>query len=100
MLFCHSSYCIMCPTLSPFLFTPSLYPHNLLVSHVHVNYIGIVISRVEYCIYFDHAYICPIVLCNMHVKANVSKSVVMVFSKNSVERGWKWGEHKLPKVSN
>ena len=29
---------------------------------------------------------------------NVSKSVVMVFSKKSVEDGWKWGEHKLPKV--
>ena len=24
----------------------------------------------------------------------------MVFSKNSVEGGWKWGEHKLPKVSS
>ena len=34
------------------------------------------------------------------VKANVSKSAVMVFSKNSVEGGWKWGEHTLPKVSN
>ena len=30
----------------------------------------------------------------------MSKSAVMVFSKNSVEGGWKWGEHKLPKVSN
>ena len=25
---------------------------------------------------------------------------MMVFSKNSVEGGWKWGEHTLPKVSN
>ena len=24
----------------------------------------------------------------------------MVFSKNSVEGGWKWGEHKLPKASS
>ena len=24
----------------------------------------------------------------------------MVFSKISVEGGWKWGEHKLPKMSN
>ena len=24
----------------------------------------------------------------------------MVFSQNSVEGGWKWGEHKLPKVSS
>ena len=34
------------------------------------------------------------------LKANVSKNAVMVFSKNSVEGGWKWGEHKLPKVSS
>ena len=32
------------------------------------------------------------------LKVNVSKSAVMVFSKNSVEDGWKWGEHKLPKM--
>ena len=39
--------------------------------------------------------------CNKwRLKANVSKSAVMVFSKNSVEGGWKWGEHKLSKVSN
>ena len=39
--------------------------------------------------------------CNKwRLKANVSKSAVMVFSKNSVEGGWKWGEHTLPKVSN
>ena len=36
----------------------------------------------------------------MEIKANVSKSAVMVFSKNSVEGGWKRGEHTLPKVSN
>ena len=30
----------------------------------------------------------------------MSKRVVMVFSKNSVEDGWKWGERKLPKVSS
>ena len=24
----------------------------------------------------------------------------MVFSKNSVEDGWKWGGHRLPKVSS
>ena len=29
----------------------------------------------------------------------MSKSAVMVFSKNSVEGAWKLGEHKLPKVS-
>ena len=33
-------------------------------------------------------------------QANVSKSAVMVFSKNFVEGGWKWGEHELPIVSN
>ena len=36
--------------------------------------------------------------CNKwRLKANVSKSAVMV---NSVKGGWKWGEHKLPKLSN
>ena len=35
--------------------------------------------------------------CNKwRLKANVSKSAVMVFSRNIVEGGW---EHKLPKVS-
>ena len=34
------------------------------------------------------------------LKANVSKSAVMVFSKNSVEDGWKWGQHILRKVSS
>ena len=39
--------------------------------------------------------------CNKwRLKANESKSAVMVFSKNSVEGGWKWGEHTLPEVSN
>ena len=35
-----------------------------------------------------------------NLKTNVSKSAVMVFSRNSVEDGWKWAEHKLPKVSS
>ena len=36
--------------------------------------------------------------CNKwRVKANESKSAVMVFSKNS---GCKWGDHKLPEVSS
>ena len=35
--------------------------------------------------------------CNKwRLKANVSKSAVTVFSRNSVEGGWKWEEHKLP----
>ena len=34
------------------------------------------------------------------LRANVSKSAVMVFSKTSVSGEWKWGEHMLPKVSN
>ena len=34
------------------------------------------------------------------LKANVSKSAVMVFSKNSVEGGWKCRQHKLPEVSS
>ena len=28
---------------------------------------------------------------------NVSKSAVMVFSKDAVNGCWKWGEHSLPK---
>ena len=31
----------------------------------------------------------------MEIKANGSKGAVMVFSRNSVEGVWKWGEHKL-----
>ena len=35
--------------------------------------------------------------CNRwRLKANVSKSAVMVFSKDRVEGSWKWGEHELP----
>ena len=30
----------------------------------------------------------------------MSKSAVMVFSKDRVEGRWKWGEHELPKVSS
>ena len=33
--------------------------------------------------------------CNKcRLKANVSKSAVMVFSRSSVEGGWKWEEHR------
>ena len=34
------------------------------------------------------------------LRANVIKSVVMVFSKDAVNGCWKWGEHSLPKVSS
>ena len=37
---------------------------------------------------------------NCRLKANVSKSAVMVFSRNPVEGEWKWGEHELPRGSN
>ena len=33
------------------------------------------------------------------LRANVSKSVVIVFSKASVSGEWKWGEHMLRTVS-
>ena len=37
--------------------------------------------------------------CNRwRLKANVSKSAVMVFARNKVEGKWMWGEHKLPRV--
>ena len=32
-------------------------------------------------------------------KWRLSKSTVMVFSRESVDDGWKWGEHVLPRVS-
>ena len=32
-------------------------------------------------------------------KWRLSKSAVMVFSRESVDDGWKWGEHVLPRVS-
>ena len=31
--------------------------------------------------------------------ANVNKSAVMVFTRESVDGVWKWGEHVLPRVS-
>ena len=33
------------------------------------------------------------------LRANVSKSVVMVFYRKAIEGEWKWGEHILPTVS-
>ena len=39
--------------------------------------------------------------CNKwRLKANVSKSAVMVFSKDVEEGDWMWGKHKLPNVSS
>ena len=35
--------------------------------------------------------------CNRwRLKANVSKSAVLVFSRSIVEGNWMWGKHKLP----
>ena len=35
--------------------------------------------------------------CNKwRLKANVSKSAVMAFARNPVEREWKWGENIIP----
>ena len=37
--------------------------------------------------------------CNRwRLKANVSKSAVMVFARNQEEGEWMWGEHRLPRV--
>ena len=33
------------------------------------------------------------------LKANITKSAVMVFTKEAVEGTWKWGEHDLPTVA-
>ena len=38
--------------------------------------------------------------CTWRLKANVSKSAVMVFAKECVGGDWKWGEYSLPKVSS
>ena len=39
--------------------------------------------------------------CNKwRLKANVSKSAVMMFSRDPVEGEWKWGKHALPRASN
>ena len=37
--------------------------------------------------------------CKWRLKANVSKSAVMVFARESVDGDWKWGERFLPGVS-
>ena len=37
--------------------------------------------------------------CKWRLKANVSKSAVMVFARESVDGAWKWGERFLPRVS-
>ena len=36
--------------------------------------------------------------CKWRLKANGSKSAVMVFARDAVEGDWKWGENSLPKV--
>ena len=57
------------------------------------NFVGVSDSRESLQTLIDvvHGY------CNKwKLKATVSKSAVMVSSKNSVEGGWKWGEHTLP----
>ena len=62
---------------------------------IHLQKLIEVVHHLQKLIEVVHGY------CNKwRLKANVSKSAVMVFSKNSVEDGWKWGEHKLPKVSS
>ena len=39
--------------------------------------------------------------CNRwRLRANVSKSAVMIFSRNAVKGDWMWGKHKLPNVSS
>ena len=40
-----------------------------------------------------HAY-----CCKWRLKANASKSAVIVFTRDAVEVDWKWGENSLPKV--
>ena len=59
------------------------------------NFVGVSDSKESLHKFIDvvHGY------CNKwRLRANVSKSAVMVFS--TVEDGWKWGEDKLPNVSS
>ena len=37
--------------------------------------------------------------CKWRLKANISKSAVMVFARDAVEGSWKWGQDSLPNVS-
>ena len=41
-----------------------------------------------------HAY-----CCKWRLKANVSKSAVVVFARELVEGSWNWGEQALPRLS-
>ena len=40
-----------------------------------------------------HAY-----CCKWRLKANVSKSAVVVFARELVEGSWNWGEQALPRL--
>ena len=41
---------------------------------------------------------CILIVIGGELKANVSKSAVMVFARNQEEGEWMWGEHRLPRV--
>ena len=45
-------------------------------------------------------YVVYIYCSKWRLRANVSKSAVMVFSKDAVNGCWKWGEHSLPRVAS
>ena len=61
------------------------------------DFVGVSDSRERLQMLIDVVY----KYCNRwRLKANVSKSAVMVFSKDAVEGVWVWGKHKLPNVSS
>ena len=60
------------------------------------DFVGISDSKEQLQKLIDVVYSC---CSKWRLKANVTKSAVMVFSKEVVEGSWKWGEHHLPTVT-
>ena len=57
------------------------------------DFVG-VSSELQRLINVEHAY-----CCKWRLKANVSKSAVVVFARELVEGSWNWGEQALPRLS-
>ena len=57
------------------------------------DFVG-VSSELQRLINVAHAY-----CCKWRLKANVSKSAVVVFARELVEGSWNWGEQALPRLS-
>ena len=57
------------------------------------DFVG-VSSELQRLVNVAHAY-----CCKWRLKANVSKSAVVVFARELVEGSWNWGEQALPRLS-